>query len=150
MLQEVKKVGQCPCLIEWEPFGRGTGFSAETHVCGSSVQNDIAKERKKEKDSLLRGGKPIQNKDEAFSRTGLLGKADFLPGIACPSLCLHCVPSPVCSASNMFCLQQVPSPLQKLTNCLKLYYKGLGYQKRKKCKWKKVQGTPSSVSLSNF
>lgn len=32
MLQEVKKVGQCSCLMEWEPFGRGTGFSAETHL----------------------------------------------------------------------------------------------------------------------
>lgn len=105
MLQEVKKVGQCPCLMEWEPFGRGTGFSAETHVCGSSVQNDTAKERKKEKDSLLRGGKLIQNKDEAFSRTELLGKCRFTPWNSLP-LSL----SVLCSVSSVFYLQHVLSP----------------------------------------
>ena len=105
MLQEVKKVGQCPCLMEWEPFSRGTGFSAETHVCGSSVQNDTAKERKKEKDSLLRGGKLIQNKDEAFSRTELLGKCRFTPWNSLP-LSL----SVLCFVSSVFHLQHVLSP----------------------------------------
>lgn len=83
MRQEVKQVGRSLCLIGWEPFARGTGFLAETHRCGSSVQNDIAKEEikkyRKEKDSRWRGCKPTPNKVEAFSSTELLGRCQFSP-----------------------------------------------------------------------
>lgn len=47
MQQEVKQVGGVSHLIGCEPFAKGTGFFfilAETHRCGSSVQNDLAKE----------------------------------------------------------------------------------------------------------
>ena len=53
----------------WGSLVRGTGFLAETHLCGSAVQKDLAKGKKnrKEKDRLWREGKPIQNKEEALS-----------------------------------------------------------------------------------
>lgn len=107
MLQEVKEVGWVPHLIGWESFVRGTGFLAETHLCGSSVQNDLAKGEKnrKEKDSLWREGKPIQNKDEAVSSASCWESADFLPGIALPAQ-----PSVVYSVSSRFPVHCLGSP----------------------------------------
>lgn len=94
MLQEVK-VGCCLCLMGWEPFARGKGFLAETHVCGSSVQNDLAQERKKEKKRTAFGEEAncFRTKIRPFQELSCWESADFLPGIARLSLS-------VCSSSH--------------------------------------------------
>lgn len=98
MRQEVKQVGRSLCLIGWEPFARGTGFLAETHRCGSSVQNDIAKEEikntEKKRTAVGEDANQLRTKWKPFQAQSCWEDADFLPGIASLSLRLRCGQSP--------------------------------------------------------
>lgn len=109
LLREVKEVGSFPCLIGWQLLFRGTGFLAETHLVGVPCKTILqrGKKNRKEKDSLWREGKPIQNKDEAVSSGSCWESVGFLPGRALLPTPLLCTSFPAGSQSTMVAHQML-------------------------------------------
>lgn len=98
---------------------------------------------KGEKKNTERKGQPLERRQTNLEQRGSpFKRSAFGKG----HIFSQDLPAPL-SVCDVFSLQQVPTPLQWLTKCLKLYYKRLYLEKKKKV-WTEEDSGNSKLSFS--